>query len=68
MYSNTKSRVRINGLLSDKFTVDVSVHQSSVLSPLFFILVLDALSCEFRTGVPWELLYTDDLAVDVENR
>ena len=29
----------------------------------FVILVLEALSREFRTGVPWELLYADDLAV-----
>ena len=34
-----------------------------VLSPLLFILVLEALSQEFCTGVPWELLYADDLAV-----
>ena len=27
------------------------------------ILVLEALSREFRTGVPWELLYADDLVV-----
>ena len=30
---------------------------------MLFILVLEALSREFRTGVPWELLYADDLAV-----
>ena len=30
---------------------------------LKFILVLEALSHEFRTGVPWELLYADYLAV-----
>ena len=39
------------------------MHQGSVLSPLLFILVLEALSRQFRTGVPWELLYADDLAV-----
>ena len=30
---------------------------------LLFILILEALSHEFCTGVPWELLYADDLAV-----
>ena len=34
-----------------------------MLSPLLFILVLEALSREFRTGVPWELLYADDLVI-----
>ena len=32
-------------------------------SPLVFIIVLEALSTEFRTGVPWELLYADDLVL-----
>ena len=34
------------------FEVKVGVHQGSVLSPLLFIIVLDALSREFRAGVP----------------
>ena len=32
--------------LSDEFEVTVSVHQGTVLSPLLFIIVLDALSRE----------------------
>ena len=31
------------------------------INPLLFILVLEAFSCEFHTGVQWELLYADDL-------
>ena len=41
----------------------VGVHQGSVLSPLLFIIVLEALSQEFRSGVPWEDLYADDLVI-----
>ena len=63
MYTDVKSRVRVNGQYSKEFGVGVGVHQGSVLSPLLFILVLEALSRQFRTGVPWELLYADDLAV-----
>ena len=36
-----------------EFGMGVGVHQGSVLSPLLFILVLEALSREFRTGVLW---------------
>ena len=61
--TNVRSQVRVNGQYSEEFGVGVGVHQGSVLSPLLFILVLEALSCEFRTGVPWKLLYADDLAV-----
>ena len=63
MYTYVKSRVRVNGQYSKEFGVGVRVHQGSVLSPLLFILVLEALSRQFRTGVPWELLYADHLAV-----
>jgi hypothetical protein len=38
------------------------ILKGSILSPIFIIL-LEALSREFRTGVPWELLYADDLSV-----
>ena len=44
-----------------------SVHQGSVLSPLLFIIVLEALSREFRSGVPWEDLYADDLVIIAES-
>ena len=61
MYENAKNAVNINGTIGDPFPVKVGVHQGSVLSPLLFIIVLEALSREFRTGLPWELLYADNL-------
>ena len=66
MYNNKKSKVRVNNDHSDEFGVKVGVHQGSVLSLLLFIIVLEALSREFRTGAPWELLYADDLVVIAE--
>ena len=45
----------------------VGVHQGSVLSPLLFIIVLEALSLEFKVGCPWELLYADDLVIIAES-
>ena len=63
MYMDVKSRVRVNGQYSKEFGVGVGVHQGSVLSPLLFILALEALLRQFHTGMPWELLYADDLAV-----
>ena len=61
MYSKAQSHVWVNGQCSEEFNVGVGVHQGSVLSPLLFILVLEAMLREFHTGAPWELLYTDDL-------
>ena len=39
------------------------VHQGSALNSLHFIRVLEALSREFCTGVPWELLYADEQVI-----
>ena len=63
MYENVSSRVRVGDGFSDAFGVKVGVHQGSVLSPLLFIMVMEALSREFHTDRPWELLYADDLVV-----
>ena len=48
---------------SEEFEVKVGVHQYSVLSLLLFIIVVEALSREFCSGVPWEDLYADDLII-----
>ena len=67
MYTNVRSRVHVGEGYSEEFEVKVGVHQGSVLSPLLFILVLEALSREFRSGVSWEDLYADDLVIITES-
>ena len=67
MYSNARRHVRVGEGYSEEFEVKVGVHQGSVLSPLLIIIVLEALSREFRSGVPWEDLYADDLAIIAES-
>ena len=57
------SSVQVGKGLSDEFEVKVCVHQGPVLSPLLFIIVLEALSREFGAGIPWEDLYADDLVI-----
>ena len=51
---------------SNGFEVKVGMHQGSALSPLLFVIVMVALSREFRVALPWELLYADDLVVTAE--
>ena len=63
MYANARSWVRDGEGFSKEFEVKVGVHQGSVLSPLLFIIVLEAVSRELRAGVPWEDLYADDLVI-----
>jgi len=39
-----------------------------VLSPLLFVIVLEALSRKFKEGLPMELLYADDLVLMQRHR
>ena len=64
MYANARSCVRVGERYSEEFEMKVGVHQVSVLSPLLFIIVLEALSHEFRSG---EDLYADDLVIITES-
>ena len=68
MYDGATTAVKLQGGESKEFEVQVGVHQGSVLSPLLFVIVLEALSKEFRGGLPWELLYADDLALMAGSR
>jgi hypothetical protein len=68
MYDGATTAVRLETGESGEFPVRVGVHQGSVLSPLLFIIVLEALSRVFKTGLPWELLYADDLVLLAESQ
>jgi len=50
---------------SSGFEVKVGMHQGSALSSLLFVIVVEAISSEFRVALPWELLNADDLVLVV---
>src|SRR6476469_9207370 len=67
IYNHAKTAVRTQNEIGEEFEVKVGVHQGSVLSPLLFTIVLEALSKAFRGGLPWEILYADDLVLIAES-
>ena len=67
VYASVWSRVHVGQGYSEEFEVKVSVHQGSVLSLQLFIIVLEALSCEFHSVVPWEDLYANDFVIITES-
>jgi len=67
MYTGAKTVVRTVYGTTKGFEVKVGIHQGSALSPLLFVIVMEAISRELRVALPWELLYADDLAVIAEN-
>jgi len=67
LYTGAKTGVRTVHVNSNGFEVKVGMHQGSALSPLLFVIVMEALSREFRVALPWELLYAADLVVVAES-
>ena len=46
------------------FEVKIGLHRvRSVPSPLLLVSVMEVITREARTGLPWELLYADDLVL-----
>ncbi|VDM78370.1 unnamed protein product [Strongylus vulgaris] len=45
------------------FRITTGVHQRSVLSPLLFITVMDAVTAGLKRQSPWALLYADDVVL-----
>lgn len=67
MYDGARTSVRCRVGGAGEFEVRVGVHQGSCLSPLLFIIVMDAISENIRREVPWDMLYADDLIVADES-
>jgi len=65
MYTGAKTVVRTVYGNRKCFEVKISKHQGSALSPLLFLIVMEAISVEF-IALPLELLYADDLLVIAE--
>ncbi len=53
-YENANTSVRVNGELSESFSVEVGVRQGCVMSPWLFSLYMDACIREMKLGV-WGL-------------
>jgi len=66
MYTVAETVVRTVHGNSSGFEVKVGTHPGSALSPLLFVIVMEAISREFRVALPRELLYADDLVVIAE--
>jgi Reverse transcriptase (RNA-dependent DNA polymerase) len=67
-YMDSKTRVKTMAGISKELDILVGVHQGSVLSLLLFIVVMDEVTKEIRKGVPWELMFADDLALTKETK
>ena len=63
LFKDARTVVRSSAGDSNEFDVKVGLHQGSVLSPVLFTIVMDVISRKARVGLPWELLYADNLVL-----
>ena len=68
MYKATKTRVKTRCGLTQYFDIEVGLHQGSTLSPLLFIIIMDALASNIQRDPPWAMLFADDLVIFEESR
>ena len=66
-YANSRTVVRTAQGQTEAFNIQVGLHQGSALSPFLFIVVMDTITSECKRGLPWELLFADDLVVMAES-
>jgi hypothetical protein len=66
MYDNVVTSVRTSN--GDTIPINVGLHQGSALSPYLFTLVMDEVTRDIQDGVPWCMLFTDDVILVDESR
>ena len=62
-YEGARTKVSTEHSNIEAFNIKVRVHQGSALSTFLFITIVDILSAEAITEIPWELIFADDIAL-----
>ena len=68
MYRGATTQVRSVVGTTEKFDVQVGLHQGSTLSPYIFDLVMDVIVADIKDQVPWSVLFADDVALVATTR
>ncbi|GKB80367.1 retrovirus-related pol polyprotein LINE-1, partial [Tanacetum coccineum] len=67
MYNGAKTWVRTSIGNIEFFLVEVGLHQGSTISPYLFALILDELSRGIQEGIPWCMIFADDIVLVSES-
>ena len=68
MYEESETVVRCAIGTTESFKVTVGVHHGSALSPFLFVMIMDRLSDEVRSELPWTMLLADNIMIFEETR
>ena len=66
-YKEVTTRVQTDYGETEEFGIEVGLHQGSALSPFLFVTIMDTLTEEVRSDIPWELIFADDIALLAES-
>jgi hypothetical protein len=68
MYDNIVTSVRTSNRDTNDFPINIGLHQGSVLNPYLFGLVMDEVTRDIQGGIPWCMLFIDDMVLVDESR
>jgi hypothetical protein len=68
MYDNIVTSVRTSDRDTNDFPINIGLHQGSALSHYLFVLVMDEVTRDIQCGIPWCMLFADDVVLVDESR
>jgi hypothetical protein len=68
MYDNIVTSVRTSDGDTNDFPINIGLHQGSALSPCLFDLMMDEVTRDIQGGIPWCMLFADDVVLVDESR
>jgi hypothetical protein len=68
MYDNVVTSVRTSDRDTNNFPINIGLYQGSALSSYLFALVMDEVTRDIHGGIPWCMLFTDDVVLVDESR
>jgi hypothetical protein len=68
MYDNVVTSIRTSDGDTNDFPINIGLHQGSALSPYLFALVMDEVTRDIQCGIPWCMLFADDVVLVDESR
>jgi hypothetical protein len=68
MYDNIVTSVRTNDGDIDDFPINIGLHKGLALSPYLFALVMDEVTRGIQCGIPWCMLFADNVVLVDESR
>jgi hypothetical protein len=68
IYDNIVRSIRTSDRDINDFPINIVLHQGSALSPYLFALVMDEVTRDIQGGIPWCMLFANDVVLVDESR